>query len=256
MPSARAGYLARKMLHSKKRANGVVSVLTPILARLMLTPVKILDVPQSGSVGGVTSSRNRYGQYRRTRAIPVNPNSSAQGQVRARLAANSAAWRTLTDLQRAGWEGLASQMTRTDALGHQYSLNGFAAFCSVNNNLAAAGVATITAAPELVTPPALLTGALTASAAAMSLAYTATPLDTNAKLFVFASPQRSAGRTFEGDFRLVHVSAAAAASPANIFAGYTAKFGTPVVGNKVFVSAVVVDSGFASGPLITSAIVA
>lgn len=243
------------MLRSKLRAKRVVSVLTTILAWFMLTPVKILDVPQSGSVAGVTSSRNRYGQYRRSRATPVNPNSPAQGQVRARMAASAALWRTLTDAQRAGWESLGATLTRTDALGHVYSLNGFSCFCSVNNGLAAMGSAQVLDAPANTTPEALLTGTLTVTAAAMSLAYTDTPLGAGAKLFVFASPQRSAGRQYEGDLRLIHTSAAAAASPANIKAGYDAKFGVPVVGNKIFVSAIVMHGGFASGPLLTSAIV-
>ena len=83
----------------------------------------------------------------------------------------------------------------------------------------------------------------------------ATPLGAGQKAFVFASPQRSAGRAFEGDLRLVHVSAAAAASPANIFSAYQARFGVPVVGNKVFLAVLTYDTGFVSGPFNTSALV-
>jgi len=217
--------------------------------------MKMLDVPQSGSQAGVTSSHNRYGQYQRTRAIPVNPSSNAQGTMRARLAAASAAWRSLTDLLRSGWESLALQMSRSDALGQSYTLNGFGAFVSVNQNLANAGAAAVTAAPALVTPAACVTVALTGTAATLSLAYTVTPLPAGEKLLVYASPQRSAGRSFEGDLRLIHVSAAAAASPANIFSAYSARFGTPVVGNRVFVAAHVGISGFRSGPALTSAVI-
>jgi len=72
----------------------------------------------------------------------------------------------------------------------------------------------------------------------------------------FASPQRSAGRSFEADMRLIAVSAAAAASPADIFTTYVARLGTPVVGNRVFLSLARYAGGFASGPLLTSAVVA
>lgn len=218
--------------------------------------MKILAEPRSGSLQGQTSSRNRYGQYVRSRATPVNPNSTAQGVVRARLSANSAAWRALTDAQRAGWEGLGSQMSRTDALGQTYTLNGFEAYCSVNNNLAAAGDAVVSAAPALVTPDVIATLVVTLTAAAFSLAYTPTPLATGERVFVYASPQRNAGRAFEGDLRLIHVSAAAAASPANIFTAYQTRFGTPVVGNKVFLAVHNFLGGFRSGPFFTSAIVA
>jgi len=218
--------------------------------------MKILDVPRSGSYQGITSSRNRYGQYVRTRATPVNPGSSAQGVVRARMAGNAAAWRGLTDIQRAGWESLGSEMTRTDSLGQSYSLNGFGAFCSVNNNLLAAGDAAVDDAPALSTPEALVTATITLTAATFSIAYTVTPLPTGARLFAFASPQRSAGRNFEQDFRLIQVGGAAGASPLSIFTAYQARLGTPVVGNRIFLSLSVYDAGFLSGPLLTSKIVA
>lgn len=218
--------------------------------------MKILDVPQSGSIAGSTSSRNRFGQYRRTRAIPVNPASTAQGVVRARMSANAAAWRTLTSAQRAGWNDLGASMSRTDSLGQSYTLDGFQAYCSVNNNLSQSGASTIADAPVLSTPSTLLTMTITLTSASFSIAYTPTPLPTGTKVFVFCSPQRSAGRAFEADYRFIQVSAAAAASPANALAAYTAKFGVPVTGNRIFVSLVSVFNGFESGPLLGSAVVA
>lgn len=218
--------------------------------------MKILDVPRSGSYQGITSSRNRYGQYVRTRATPVNPNSTFQGTVRARMSANAAAWRDLTSIQREGWATLGLSMTRTDAIGQTYDLTGFQAFCSVNNNNLAAGNAVVDDAPALTTPDAIVTSAITLTAASFSIAYTPTPLDTGERLFAFASPQRSAGRSFEADFRLIQVGGAAGASPLSIFTAYEARFGTPVVGNKIFLSLIRYSGGFLSGPLLTSAIVA
>jgi hypothetical protein len=171
------------------------------------------------------------------------------------MSANAAAWRTLTDAQRAGWSDLGASMSRSDSLGQAYTLTGFMAFCSVNNNLVAAGAATVTAAPALSTPPALLTATVTTTGGTLSAAYTVTPLAAGTKLFSYVSPQRSAGRSFEGDFRLLQVSAAAAASPANLLAAYTAKFGAPVIGNKIFFSFRCELNGFLSGPLITSTVV-
>lgn len=218
--------------------------------------MKLLVPPQSGSIAGQTASRNRFGQYVRTRAIPVNPNSTAQGVVRARLALNSSAWRALTAAQRAAWSDLALSMVRTDSLGQSINLTGQQAYVSVNNERLAAGDAVLSDAPALGTPSALATATITLTAAAFSVAYTATPLPTGARLFTFVSPQRSAGRGFESDFRLLAVSAAAAASPANVYAAYVAKFGVPVVGNRIFLQLQVYLGGFLSGPLNTSAVVA
>src|SRR6185503_45560 len=159
--------------------------------------MKWLTVPSSGSIAGETASRNRYGQYCRTRAIPVNPNSTAQGVVRARLALNSSVWRTLTGAQRAGWSDLGLMMQRTDSLGQTINLTGQQAYCSVNNERLAAGDAVLADAPALSTPGALSTATITLTTASFSIAYTVTPLAANTKLFIFVSPQRSAGRGFE-----------------------------------------------------------
>jgi hypothetical protein len=172
------------------------------------------------------------------------------------MSANAAAWRALTDAQREGWTTLGLSMVRTDSLGQSYDLNGFQAYCSINNNNNAAGAAVVSDAPELITPSALLTATITLTGASFSIAYTPTPIVTGAKLFVYASPGRSAGRNFEADMRLVFVSAAAAASPANVLSAYTARFGVPVTGNRIFVSLHVWDGGFLSGPLLTSKVVA
>src|SRR6266571_2331985 len=218
--------------------------------------MKILDVPRSGSYAGVTSSRNRNGQYVRTQATPVNPRSSAQVTARTRQTVNAAAWRSITAAQRAGWLSLGAEMTRTDSLGQSYSLTGFQAYCSVNNILSVMGNALISDAPVLSTPVGLLTMVLTLTSAAFSVAYTTTPLATGVKLIIRASPQRSAGRNFEADFRIISVTTAAAASPANILTAYTTKFGAPVTGNKIFVSAANASGGFESPALIVGQVVA
>lgn len=172
------------------------------------------------------------------------------------MSANAAAWRGLTSAQRAGWQSLGLGMSRTDSLGSSYTLNGFLAYCSVNNNNVAAGNAIVADAPELVTPGTILTAVVTLTSSSFSVAYTVTPLPTGARLFSFVSPQMSAGRSFNNDYRLLSVSAAAAASPANLLAAYTAKFGVPVTGNRIFLSFTTYLGGFQSGPLVTSAVVA
>lgn len=218
--------------------------------------MKYLGETRSGSEGGSTASRNRFGQYMRRRAVPVQPRTPTQLNQRARMSTNAAAWRALTDAQRAGWLSLGLQMTRSDSLGQTYDLNGFLAYCSINNNNLDAGNAAVSDAPALTTPADLITVTLTLTAAAFSVAYTATPLAAGNRLFIFASPQRSGGRKFNGDHRLIAVTAAAAASPANILTAYTAKFGVPVVGNRIFLMLETYALGFKGSPFGVSQVVA
>lgn len=218
--------------------------------------MKFLGETRSGSENGNTFSRNRFGQYMRRRAVPVQPRTPSQLNQRARLVTNAAAWRALTAAQRAGWLSLGLQMVRTDSLGQTYDLNGFLAFCSVNNNRLQAGDATVADAPILQTPTDLSTATLTLTAAAFSIAYTPTPLAANTRLFIRVSPQMSAGRTFNGDYRLIAVTAAAAASPHNALAAYTAKFGVPVAGNQIFTLLQTYKAGFLGNPFAVAQVVA
>lgn len=218
--------------------------------------MKVLAAPQSGSYQGLTASRNRFGQYMRSRATPVQPRTVAQLNQRARMTTNAAAWRALTGAQRAGWADLGLSISRTDSLGQTYTLNGFMAYCSVNNNKLDAGDAAISDATAIVTPADLTTATITLTAVAFSVAYTATPLAAGVRLFIWVSPQRSAGVSFNGDYRLLTVTAAAAASPSNILAAYTAKFGVPVVGNRIFVNLETYQGGFKGSPFTVSQVVA
>jgi hypothetical protein len=219
-------------------------------------PMKFLAEPRSGSYQGVTSSRNRFGQYLRTRATPVNPNSTFQVTVRTRMSLNASAWRLLTALQRTGWNDLGLQIARSDSLGQTYAMNGFMAYCSVNNNRLAAGDAVLSDAPIYTEPAALFSITPTLTSGSFSLAFTATPLPAATRLFWYAGPQRTAGRSFENDVRLINVTAASAASPTNILAPYQARFGTPVTGNRIFIAGAVYSNGFVSQPLLVSQVVA
>lgn len=92
----------------------------------------------------------------------------------------------------------------------------------------------------------------------LSLAYTATPLAANTKVIIEATQQLSPGINFVGRsrFRQIMVSAAAAASPANILAAYVARFGVLISGKKIFVrSTVITSDGQRSAPIVTSVVV-
>lgn len=217
--------------------------------------MKILDVPQSGSVAGVTSSRNRFGQYRRTRAVPVNPNTTAQQSARDRLSAFSAGWRALTDLQRAAWESYALEHPVTDSLGQVSTLSGSQVYVGVNAAMFAAGFAAGVVVPPvgaLPDPPVISLDDVTAAAFDMTSVPSPLPALTR-QVFEF-SPPLSAGRSFNADFRIV-LTVAPAGEPEVTSAGLAAKYGTLAVGQKYFFrSRLVTSTGkvstYASGSFI------
>lgn len=82
----------------------------------------------SGSTGGVTASRNRYGQYLRNRTVPVNPNSSRQQIARAAFATASQLWKGLSQAQRNAWAAYADGTPVLNKLGESVILSGNAMF--------------------------------------------------------------------------------------------------------------------------------
>ena len=87
-------------------------------------------------------------------------------------------------------------------------------------------------------------------AIALSIAYTTSPLAAGVKLAVFATKQVSQGvfRPSPKAYSLIQVTAAAAASPIDVLATYTAKFGAQVSGRKIFFKLVPFSSTGVNGP--------
>ena len=95
-------------------------------------------------------------------------------------------------------------------------------------------------------------------AAALSVAYTVTPVPAGVSYIIEATGMVSAGKSFAGrsEYKLIAVLAAAAASPANILAAYTALYGALISGRKIFFRMRAISStGFSSGLLETSKVI-
>lgn len=86
----------------------------------------------SGSVGGVTAARNRYGAYLRNRTVPVNPGTARQLAARAAFSGATLRWATLTDAQRQGWQAYATGTPLVNKLGETITLSASAMYVRTN----------------------------------------------------------------------------------------------------------------------------
>lgn len=87
----------------------------------------------SGSVGGVTFSHNRGGPYMRTRAIPTDPGTTYQQEVRALVASLTSHWlNTLTAAQRAAWDTYALNVELPNPLGQYRNVGGIGMYIRSN----------------------------------------------------------------------------------------------------------------------------
>lgn len=160
-------------------------------------------VQMSGSIAGNTFARNRFGNYVRSRTVPVNPNTSAQQNVRAALAFLTDRWsNTLTAVQRAAWNQYGSNVAMKNKLGETVYLTGFNHYIRSNSIRKAQVGLIIDAAPTVFELPAQdSTFAITASEATQVVSVVFdTGLDwideDDAWLYVFQGSSQNKQRNF------------------------------------------------------------
>jgi hypothetical protein len=166
----------------------------------------------SGSVGGVTYSRNRYGMYQRRRAVPVNPATGLQLAVRSALTAGVNAWTALLDdAERAAWTLYAANVPMIDRLGQSQNLSGQAMFLRTfvfaEQVIGAGSGASFYAAPTTFDLGDFTTPVPTWSeAGGLSLAFTNTDAwagEAGSYMGIFQGTPQNPSRTFfKGPFRL------------------------------------------------------
>lgn len=198
----------------------------------------------SGSIGGVTASRNAGGNYLRGRAIPVNPNTPQQQAIRSFLAQGSALWAsTLTQAERDTWDLYAENVLLPNSLGDLRNVGGIAQYQRSNVGRLVADEATLLRVNTA--PPIFDLGdysqpkieSVNAAADTADVSFTNTDAwaneDAAAMLIYFSRPKNSGVHFFKGPYRFAHAilgnGVTAPTSPATV----TLPF--PVVaGQKVF----------------------
>ena len=217
--------------------------------------MKILDIQQSGKRGLYISQNGRYGQISRAFVIPANPQTPPQMSVRAILTRVSARWRTLQESQRAAWRAAASGVQSASRLGSG-PLTGQQLFNKINLTLSRFGQDQVDAPPARPMFPDLSPQSLviTNTAGAITLKLTCLG-DPGENTIVRGSKAVSQGFEKLNDFRVLGPCPAAVAGSADITNLYTARYGAPPVGTKVFVRVNQFVDGWEDVPLTFAAVV-
>jgi hypothetical protein len=106
---------------------------------------------RSGSMGGSVYSHNRYGQYLRTRSIPVNPSTDRQVLARNRVQALTIRWGTiLTQDQRDDWDNYGAAVPWKNRLGDDCHLTGLAHYVRSNSSRMQCNLAILDDAPVIL----------------------------------------------------------------------------------------------------------
>lgn len=162
----------------------------------------------SGSIGGVTGSRNRGGQYLRRRSIPTNPNSALQAERRASMSNAVAAWTAvLTDSQRSAWNVWAANVPFVDSLGQTFYLTGQQAYIRSALRRSPSGQPFINPGPTVFNhgPAPVSIGLFTLGAAAQQIdiafATEAETPDAGDAMVYLGRPQNSTVNFFKGPYQ-------------------------------------------------------
>jgi len=162
----------------------------------------------SGSIAGITYSRNRFGLYTRQRSVPVQPNTELQQSMREYMRTLVNAWtNTLTSAQRAAWALYASNVAMIDSLGQTEYLSGQNQFIRSNLSRLQNHYAEIDAGPTTFDLGQFTAITFTASEATQEISVTFNNGDAWANadgsgLFVGqGKPQNASRAFFKGPFR-------------------------------------------------------
>lgn len=188
----------------------------------------------SGSVAGVTYSRNRFGVYMRNKAVPVNPASTRQNVVRGRLGNLAQSWRALTSSQRLEWNQQAPNVVLVNSLGQSYTPSGFNFYVGLNCVRVAMGSAVATGPLAQQTQAVITAFSFTAVGATGVVTLTFAPaIVAGAFYLVRATAPQSAGTGYfaRGKFKDLVYLASTDVSPMAITAAYAAVFGSIVAGD-------------------------
>jgi hypothetical protein len=176
--------------------------------------------------------------------------------VRRSLGNVSARWRTLTEAQRNAWRAAALTKNTVPRLGQSGALTGSQLFTKINCSLAALGAEQVDAPPSFPQfPDNPVDGLLITNLAGVISLKLGCPGTPGSNTTVRASAPCSQGLAFSENYRILGVLPAPAAGACNITSLYTARYGSPAVGTKVFVRVNQNIDGWEDVPVEVSAIV-
>ena len=204
----------------------------------------------SGKLGGQVFAKNRGGSYVRTKATPLNPQTSSQMTVRGIFASISSAWSSLTESSRLSFNNFVADYARTDIFGDLRNPSGKALFQRLNQNLVLTNQPQITVcvAPEVV--PFANLESIAGNVGDEELIVNTVGNTTGSKVMIWATPSLSQGKSFvKNDLRLVDVVDGGVGINTDIWVAYSGKFGLPTAGANIHVGVRVVNANGQASPL-------
>lgn len=218
--------------------------------------MRILDIPQSGTLGTTVSVRTRYGQTRRPYVSPKNRRTPAQVRIRSNFGRVLARWGALTDEQRTVWAMAAEGVESRPRLGQSGGLSGYLLFVKINSTLAYYGQPPVVAPPERpIFDPNPVDGLVitnTGGIIELKLRVTSVP---GAQMVVLGTHPRGPGVSFAKHFAILGFLPAPQDGYSKITKLFVARYGLLRAGRRIFIRTRQHLNGWEDLPKQTTAIV-
>jgi hypothetical protein len=207
--------------------------------------MKIIDVPQTGKLGLTVTYPSRNGLIRRSWVVPANPQTADQLVVRSRLAQRARAYDALTEAQQDAWIAAAAQEQSRPTLGQSGPLTGLQLYVKINANLDLVGEPAVNDPPAKSTfdPNVVAALELTSPGGVPALKLTCSGTS-DAFNLIWAAPVQKSGTRRMITRRLLGELPEVVAGKADITALFTAKFGAPQAGDRIFIQSVQMLDGW------------
>ena len=211
--------------------------------------MKIQDIPQVGKLGLTVTWHGRNGQIRRILAIPKNPRTDRQLEVRDLLQQQARRFDALTDVQQDAWNVAGTSFRSTPSLGQSGPLTGLQLFVRVNCKLGLLGQDAVDVPPVAPQFPALAPQGLVITNTGGAVAVKLTcPTNPGENTVLRASPPQNSAIRACRNYRIIGTCPVPTAGSADITSLYVAEFGAVPIGKRLFVQASTMVNGFESLP--------
>lgn len=222
--------------------------------------VKFIHVSDArGKIGGSVASKNKFGNYFRSKTSPVNPQTTYQQAQRNEFTSWAQGWRGLTAAQQNSWNAAVEDFQKSNVFGDKVRLTGMQLYIRLNVNIALVGGSPIVVPPAPGSVTAIDSIAVDPDVSDATITNTISPAaPATQKYAVYATPPVSAGQRFiKNKLRLITTIDNAGGTTNDITSAYEARFGTSwkVAGKVFYVSykPIVSASGIDGLPLVVRA---
>ena len=219
--------------------------------------MKVIDTPRTGKISNAVAYVSPFGQCYRGYCVPRNANSPAQRRMRAIFTSATRGWGlNLTELQREHWGATAQQVPSHPSLEQYSHLSGQQLCVKINSTLRCVGQAPLDEPPALAVFTPNPVGDLVAvndEGGGVRLLLTVGPAAED--IMLFGQAPCSAGRMKHRRVCYLGLLGPATNGQCDITAPYTARFGQPSPGQKIFIVTSQTKNGWKAPDHLASAIV-